>query len=251
MMQKNLTGRVEKVAGIAWAGVVSLVDTKNLVTNRGAMDSIAQAGRTAIETYKGQIRRASIAVYKRFVDQNGKPELVYAEIEQDARLLVLAYLGLMDGRHFRIMDTWRGKYGPGLHRGLIFKRLQSDLGQKYSREFKVRQHNLPLDEVIPDRLSEDTRDPYRDPRDATIARLDWLTVAPRLRKEYPYLMLMSDGYDEHEIADILGVGLRTVERHIHNERERIIDDPDIQEILSRHTNYRMEMAGHGRNAGVR
>jgi hypothetical protein len=135
------------------------------------------------------------------------------DAEQDARLLVLSYAGLVPGgRHEGTLTTIEreGEYDEIRIKRILATQLKLDLSQNYGR---ILHRRVPVmsSEILPEQLH-----PSYTMEDVILGHLD----ADQLRLDFPYLTARYlDGLTERQIAENQGVHRNTVSNRVAKERD--------------------------------
>ncbi len=147
------------------------------------------------------------------------PSVEEADAWQEARMLVLSYAGLIQGRLHGKLAQWEQleTSGDGNVRRLLSAQLCRDLYQIFGRQEDRSLSCMPLETLPPRRI------PVTEPEDG------WIAAADRdsyVRREYPNLAMSTmDELTEEEIAARTEVTDRTVRNRLAAEKRRASKDP--------------------------
>ena len=173
-----------------------------------------QEARKVLRRFRSQVYYAARDVKARF-----GATVLTEDATQEARILVLSYAGVMQGRLHGKLREWERVAGgdePQV-RALLGAQLNCDMRQLFGREAEKRGTAISLGEIAPG------REPSYSPEDGWIARLD---AERYVRTTYPYLaMLAYDEMGEDAIAAHTGRALRSVQRGLAAERASARQDP--------------------------
>lgn len=135
------------------------------------------------------------------------------DAEQDARLLVLSYAGLVPGgRHAgKLADIEQEAEGDEIRiKRILATQLKLDLYQDYGRQLAKIPQTVSI-EVLPEQLH-----PSYSMEDAILDHID----VDQLRLDFPFLTARYlDGLTAQEVADAAGVSLRTVAYKVAKEKD--------------------------------
>lgn len=143
------------------------------------------------------------------------------ELEQEARIRVATYAGLMPGWNSGILADWTRQAGGDEEqiKLLVTKQLKLNLAQILGRQLQKESRLVSLDVMLENGI---------EPADSNweervIEDIDNRSEARQYRELYPTLARnVFDGLTQAEIAEQDGTTLRTVERHIAKEKRAFL-----------------------------
>ena len=148
------------------------------------------------------------------------PEDDMPDWQQEARILVMSYMGIMPGRHFNMVEVWKRKSGddPIQIRAMLAYELRIDLSQLIARSLAKTPPSTSLNDLVEDQ-EFDVEDPNSE------ADLYNQEQANRYMRRYPTLALFAlEGVSQEEIAEQRGVDIRTIRRHVAREKRAFLTD---------------------------
>jgi hypothetical protein len=145
------------------------------------------------------------------------------ELEQEARVLVITYAGLLRGWHSGKLNNWtaEAKGDEEQINLLVTNSLKMDLGQILGRQLQKGDRLVSLDLMLEQGI--DPADNHWE--DRVTDHIDNRSQGRRYRELYPTLARnVLDGFTQEEIAEADGVDARTVRRHIAKEKRAFLLD---------------------------
>jgi hypothetical protein len=143
------------------------------------------------------------------------------DLRQDANILVLSYAGFIRGTHYGILAKIESMVSQDEKQvtSLIAFRLRKDLTQQVSRMLTKIPPSTSIEVILNNDREFDIEDRYSE------ADLYNTEQANRYLRKYPTLALNAlEGLTQEQIAEQRGVTLRTVERHIAQEKRAFLTD---------------------------
>lgn len=144
-----------------------------------------------------------------------EPNVEYDDANQEAKLLLMSYAGILPGRHNGLLARFEAAKYP---RALLATQLRLDMYDLIGKRLSRIPPTYSLNEII--EKEADPLDEYLE--DRIIERID---AERDVYSKYPYLtMTVLDNLSHREVANHMGVSKRTVYSRIIEERERFIAD---------------------------
>lgn len=170
--------------------------------------------RRVLSRFRTQIRNAANAAVKEF-----SPRVEYQDVEQEAKILVLSYAGILGGWQSGILSKMEDS-ADDVNRMLadtLTRNVKQVMARQVSHDSLVNIDELPED-MHPLCLMDDELADYVD------RKRDFLDKYPTLTKVY-----LQD-VPENELAESEGITDRALRYRLEAEKAKALEDPQFEEI---------------------